>query len=371
MPGTAEGGRQTIEYSRSTDILVLHTDRTLLASLVDLLEMSGFAVATALLPERVQEPLTSSPRLAIAELTSTTRKLRVDPAWADVPFVFLTADAALADPRKLRKTGTDLILTEPFDYGDLLGAVEMLLGRSLYASARANLEWTHGLLMAADEAARVPLTHVYGYAHLLRDYHQAMDPAEVKHILDVILSGTEQVIQRADDLMLVTRLQSGLAQRDVDRYTASCPLRELVQEAANDVHESAERQGVSIWVDVPGDLAIRGVPFYLRHALARMLAAAISLAAVRGGGVLVGAQAGAGTVTVAIRVEGPGATADEIGRLFARLRSVDPAALDPEQWAGLGFGIAEALVRAHGGETRISAQPERTDFWISLLAAQG
>ena len=57
-------------------------------------------------------------------------RVREDPRWVQIPFIFLTARALDSDIRYGKELGVDDYLTKPFDHDDLLSAVRGKLRRA-------------------------------------------------------------------------------------------------------------------------------------------------------------------------------------------------------------------------------------------------
>ena len=62
---------------------------------------------------------------------------------------------------------------------------------------------------------------------------------------------------------------------------------------------------------------------------------------------------------VAVRDQGPGIPAQEVGRLFRFFQKTSVRSVGGERSSGLGLAIARKIVEGHGGMIRVETQPGR------------
>ncbi len=114
-----------------TRILVIEDEAVILENILDLLEAEGFEVYGALNgTEGIRLAKERHPDLIISDVMmpgidgyDVLETLQNDPATAIIPFIFLSANAALKDIRKGMNLGALDYLTKPFSRIDLLSAV--------------------------------------------------------------------------------------------------------------------------------------------------------------------------------------------------------------------------------------------------------
>ena len=116
----------------------------------------------------------------------------------------------------------------------------------------------------------------------------------------------------------------------------------------------------------PG-LAVTGDPTLLEQALRNLLGNAAKYNR-PGGSVGVALRAEGAEAVVRIGNTGTGIPAGDVPRLFERFYRGDPARRrDRPEGAGLGLSLAREILRAHGGELRLSrAEPDWTEFEARL-----
>lgn len=119
-------------------ILVIEDTPEMRENITEILQLAPYeVVAAANGKEGIEQARQTRPDLIICDIMmpeldgfGVLHILGKDPALADVPFIFLTARAELADFRFGMNLGADDYLTKPFDDLTLLNAVELRLHKS-------------------------------------------------------------------------------------------------------------------------------------------------------------------------------------------------------------------------------------------------
>jgi DNA-binding response OmpR family regulator len=119
-------------------ILVVDDHVELLENIELTLEAAGYRVLTARDGMEALEVLRSQPvSLVLADIAMPRMngyqlydRIRANPQWVAIPFVFLTARALGSDVRHGKELGADDYLTKPIQPEDLLAAVQGRLRRN-------------------------------------------------------------------------------------------------------------------------------------------------------------------------------------------------------------------------------------------------
>jgi CRP-like cAMP-binding protein/CheY-like chemotaxis protein len=127
-------------------ILVIEDNLEVRENIAELLQLSGYEVATAQNgKEGVQHALRAAPDLILCDVMmpeldgfGVLHILSKREETAHVPFVFLTAKTDKADFRKGMNLGADDYITKPFDDVELLDAIEMRLQKNSRSKAISN-----------------------------------------------------------------------------------------------------------------------------------------------------------------------------------------------------------------------------------------
>jgi signal transduction histidine kinase len=214
--------------------------------------------------------------------------------------------------------------------------------------------------------------------------HELRTPVSIaRTAADVALSRTDRSnAEYREALELVTRQMKHLgrivgdmltlARSDVPDWPIS-PIEfyfdELLTDAADGMSLLATECGVTVEVETPRELQVRGDEDLLRQMLVNLLENAIRHTPPRG---LVRATVTAGSraIVLSIRDNGHGIAEADRERIFERFVHVDAPGTDPDPQGGgtgLGLAIAQRIARAHHGDLAlIESGPTGSHFATTL-----
>ena len=197
---------------------------------------------------------------------------------------------------------------------------------------------------------RTPLTIVGGYAETLVD-DDDMPIVNRQAFLQTILSNTRRMQRIVDDLLDLSRIESGGWRPN--------PVWSRVPDTAADVmlavKPAAAAKNVVVRADIAGDAeSIFADPTALRQVLGNLVENAVRHTAE--GTVRVVARRDGDMITLAVTDTGIGIPAEHLHRIFERFYRVDPARSREQGGTGLGLAIVRHLVEAHGGH--VTAESE-------------
>jgi signal transduction histidine kinase len=199
---------------------------------------------------------------------------------------------------------------------------------------------------------RTPLTAIKGTVETLQD-GAAEDPAARDGFLRTIAAETERLIRLTNDLLLLTRADTGR----LDLHLETVDLAACAQRALAQFEFHAREKGVALVLessDAP--TLVMADADRVHQVLVNLLDNAVKFTPA-GGQVVV--SVGAGGCTVADT--GLGIPAAEIPLVFERFYRGDRsrARAENESGAGLGLAIAKAIVEAHGGRLWVESAPRQ------------
>ncbi|XMA40389.1 HAMP domain-containing sensor histidine kinase [Streptomyces albogriseolus] len=232
---------------------------------------------------------------------------------------------------------------------------------SLAVRARAEQRLRRFVADASHEL-RTPLMSVRGYADLFQ-YAAANEPAERERHLARLRAEAARMGVLLDDLLLLARLDA--AEAEAPLRPADTDLTELVQQAADAFRAARPAHPLTVTARTPGALVLPLDPQRVRQVLDNLLAnAAVHTPAGTPVSVEVSVRGDAAVLRVADA--GPGIPAEERERVFDRFHRVDTARSRDRGGSGLGLSVARSLVRAHGGDITLTAEPGATVFTVRL-----
>ena len=244
------------------------------------------------------------------------------------------------------------------------------LAEAIEAGTEAQLGYQH-FFGAVGHELRTPLAAVLGHTEaLVGDAGQDPDHPLAASILRdgrVIVRACERLISVVDSLLGAGRTLSG----DDDRQDVV--LADAVADVVHWHRVPARTARVEVHVDVPPSATAWAHPAGVRQVLTNLLSNAVAHHHPTGGTVHVSVEpllgeSGQEMVRIVVRDDGPGLTADQLGRAF------DPFVRFPgrrTKGSGLGLSVARTIAERDGGAVRGESTPGvGSSFWLELPAVR-
>ncbi len=194
---------------------------------------------------------------------------------------------------------------------------------------------------------RTPLNAILGFAELLDETAGSISTGDLRRDLARIRGAAVELARKVDDLLDVSRIESGEVTLDVGPSDATL----LLREAADVARKGADPSAGPLTVDVPDDLgAVEADPERLRHIVAGLLANAFRHGL--GSPVALRARRDALGVEVVIADSGPGIPAERLAAVFTPF-----SAAGGKGGLGLTLAVAHRLALLMGGELSVESGP--------------
>jgi signal transduction histidine kinase len=313
----------------------LQTDRTLLAAVVGSLEEGVIAVDSR---GRVVQANDAARRLldVTAPLPFSLDMLPREPMLRDA-----LSDAvrgARSGPVEIPLNGRTLLLTGcPLDHGGgVLALYDMTATRRLETVRR-------DFVANVSHELRTPLTVIAGFTETLAE--EGIPPEKRRQFSEMILSNTTRMQRIVDDLLDLSRIESGgwvpnPAAHDVEA---------VIAEAMTGVRSVAEAKGIALDSRIdPSAREVFADRTALRQVLSNLLENAIRHTS--RGGVTVASAMTRGGIELSVSDTGTGIAAEHLSRIFERFYRADSGRAREAGGTGLGLPIVRHLVEAHGGK---------------------
>ncbi|BDG04152.1 sensor histidine kinase [Anaeromyxobacter oryzae] len=222
-------------------------------------------------------------------------------------------------------------------------------------------ELKNDLVATVAHEFRTPLTSLRMAIHLTAE--EAVGPLTPKQVelMQAAREDCERLQGIVDDLLDLSRIQSGRMALQVDRVDAGA----LLAGAATALRGAAEAAGLELAVSAPEPpVEVRADPERAGIVLSNLLANAVRHTP-RGGRVELSARlAGEGAVRFEVRDTGEGIAREHLERVFDKFYRVPGSR---SGGVGLGLYISREIVHAHGGEMGAESVPGRgSTFWFTL-----
>ena len=292
-----------------------------------------------------------------------------DNVRAAAPDVFAMFDQALSSAQAVKKTVWQGDVALHISVSPLLlqsGEVTGCVGIVSDVTSAERLEQTRRDYVAnVSHELRTPLTAMRALIEPLRD-GLVKTEEQRQQIYDVVLRETMRLSRLVNDMLELSRLQSGTASLSRSVF-APLPLFNLIHETYSAYAEDYQQTFV---YDVPEDLpSVWGNPDRTQQVLIVLLDNAFKYTP-EGGIVTLSACAEGDVVRVRVRDTGVGIPAADLPHVFERFYKVDKS--HHSKGTGVGLAIAYEIMKHLGEEMSVTSEPGRGScFTFTLHIAQG
>ena len=292
-----------------------------------------------------------------------------DNVRAAAPDVFAMFDQALSSAQAVKKTVWQGDVALHISVSPLLlqsGEVTGCVGIVSDVTSAERLEQTRRDYVAnVSHELRTPLTAMRALIEPLRD-GLVKTEEQRQQIYDVVLRETMRLSRLVNDMLELSRLQSGTASLSRSVF-APLPLFNLIHETYSAYAEDYQQTFV---YDVPEDLpSVWGNPDRTQQVLIVLLDNAFKYTP-EGGIVTLSACAEGDVVRVRVRDTGVGIPAADLPHVFDRFYKVDKS--HHSKGTGLGLAIAYEIMKHLGEEMSVTSEPgQGSCFTFTLHIAQG
>ena len=348
-----------------------------------LVEVEGLENLTAELDRRTQRLFQA--RSSLLVLDARTGKLRKtdlgnavdldDSDWAVASWVYQNAKQAgwstdtlsqvrsLCLPLNVGDQKLGVLLFRPLEkvemsqeQKDLLGAMchqtavalqrEFLQRKNRELALLEESEKLHQtLLNSISHELRTPLTTIIGFASALRETSVRTDARGREELADEIISSADRLNHVIENLLDMSRLQSGSLRLKFEWFDVQDLIKETVEQ-----NQSLLRERQTKVVTGDQSLLLHGDFGLLLHALSNLLRNAVLYSPLNSSVEIVTAMT-PGYLSIAILDQGPGIPAAEMSQIFEKFRRL---ANSPAGGIGLGLSLSKSIIELHKGRIRVA-----------------
>ena len=227
------------------------------------------------------------------------------------------------------------------------------------------LELKDQFLSHVSHELRSPLTVVFSFLEILLDGVVGTLNDEQREFLTISMRNATQLRQMIDDLLDVTRAQTGKLIVSLKRVS----LRGEIEATLEGLRPQADSKGLMLTSELPDDLpAVLADPHRVHQVVVNLLDNAIKFTP-EGGSIRVTARLAdpAEGLTVSVTDSGPGIPATERDDIFRELYQLDYAAPATRKGLGLGLFICRELVTRMAGRIWVESEAgEGSNFSFTL-----
>ncbi|HSM08299.1 MAG TPA: response regulator [Gemmatimonadota bacterium] len=266
----------------------------------------------------------------------------------DVRNITVAERAVLDDQGKVsRLIGVNMDVTERKDAEEALAQ-----------SRRNQLQFKDDFLSHVSHELRSPLTAIKQFTSILLGGLAGELNTAQREYQEIVLKNVDQLQSMIDDLLEVTRLETGKLTVEPERVSIS----DAITDTIDTLKGPARGKGVSLSWDVPSDLpAAYADRTRLRQILIILLDNAIKFTQDGGSARIRARQTDQDPPGLVVEVSdtGCGISPEIAENIFGRLYQVSDGTQSSRKGLGLGLFICKELVTRQGGEIWVSSQLEK------------
>ena len=216
----------------------------------------------------------------------------------------------------------------------------------LKKSERIRIEFVEN----ASHELRTPLTSMKGFVETLKEDVQAGRLNELPHFLNIISRSVDRLAELVNDMLTLSALES-----DVKLKKELIDPAVLTEEVVQRLKARAQEKQISIEAKINSP-AFMANPLKTEQVLQNLLDNAIKYIQEKGRIEILWNDQGS-IVKLQVIDNGPGLSADHIGRVFERFYRIDKGRSRDVGGTGLGLSIVKHIMQGHGGSVQVLSQP--------------
>ena len=242
------------------------------------------------------------------------------------------------------------LLMAPFDRNSQGGVLVVLHD---VTEQRKNQEMQREFVANVSHELRTPLTNIRSYAETLSDNAGDLPAATEKKFLGVILNESDRMTHIVQDLLTLSRFDSGRDDLKLARFSFSA----AVQDLYNAVYMEAQRHSHTLTLEMPQQLPqVTADRERIVQVMMNVVSNSIKYTP-DGGHIAISAGQQGDRVWMQVDDDGIGIPAADRPRIFERFYRVDKARSRQSGGTGLGLSIAKEIVDRHQGVLTLVDRP--------------
>ena len=271
--------------------------------------------------------------------------------FGDIPPLseILTLDQDCLESEIVRGERILLLFLAPFDREKQVGVLVVVHD---VTQQMKNETMRKEFVANVSHELRTPITNIRSYAETLSE-NLDLPPETAASFLGVILNESDRMIHIVQDLLTLSRFDSGYSQMNLIRF----PFAGLLEDSYQAVLMEAQRRGHHLVLEGTGNLpVIRADRERILQVIMNILSNAIKYTP-DGGEITMTAGFGQGKVWLEVDDNGIGIPPEDRERIFERFYRVDKARSRESGGTGLGLSIAQEIIRQHQGSLVLVSRP--------------
>jgi len=251
------------------------------------------------------------------------------------------------------------ILSDTFN--DMAGRLEQNL-EELKKSEQMRREFVANV----SHELRTPITSIKSYAETLAE-NDDIPPEMRESFLRVIMNESTRMTKIVQDLLELSRFDSGRTQFEFERFSLEQSLRDVCAAIAPSAREHGHTVNLELEWKLP---EIVGDSSRIEQVLINLMSNAVKYTP-DGGVIDVSGGHSGDEVWIKIQDSGVGISKEDLERVFDRFYRVDKARSRESGGTGLGLSIAQEIITRHGGRIELESEPGKGTTATVVLKIEG
>ena len=208
---------------------------------------------------------------------------------------------------------------------------------------------------------KTPLTVIRSYSEMIRDISGESKEKREAH-LETIIQESDKLSSLVDDMLELSRVQSGLRDMEMEELD----LTELSREVLDRFNYFQENEGYTFQLTANGDTIVLGDKRKLSQAIYNLIGNAVNCTD-DDRRIAIKVEGDDDSVRFSIEDHGPGIAADEIDYIWDRYYRGGKSHSRRKTGSGIGLSLVKSIIMAHNGEYGVmSKEGEGSTFYFRL-----
>lgn len=199
----------------------------------------------------------------------------------------------------------------------------------------------------ASHELRTPMTAVRGLLSMISNGDYGPVNEQLKHPLENIQISAERQIHLINDLLNVSRLQTG----KIDFTITDFSLKQTLDEVVKSLMPIAQEKGLQLKYENKEDLFVHADIDWTKHILNNLIGNALKFT--DQGNVFLTYKANIEVVTLTVTDSGTGIESDDRKKLFGKFQQLNGQISGKPPGSGLGLFLSRELARKMGGDVQL------------------
>ncbi len=336
------------------EILVVEDDKSVIETIVEVLQAHNYRVSTAedglAALERIKD---SIPDLILSDIMmpqingfELKELLHKNKSLNSIPFIFMSARSRVEDIRNGMNLGADDYITKPFKAKELINVIKLRLDRTKALNERLD-EIINNMDLYIPHEFRTPLNALLGYSELLMNNGDKLSVPELNEIYNSINKSTKRLHSIIEKMTLLQSFNNGKGKYEVVvDYPNTKDIEDFILSA---VSEHNRNHDLKINLE---ESEFNFNTNHLKFILKQIIDNACKFSG-HGSTIEVNSKVEDGDYSLKITDYGKGLSEDQLSRLNAFVQ-FDKCS-EQQIGNGLGLYISKKIIEYYGGKLSISS----------------